>query len=303
MTDYDKNKLRRLDFTILLIFLGLMSKRKASLVATELGLTNSSISHAIRRLRDVFDDELFLRKPHGLDPTAFALHVEKDIRAAVDAAQAALAGPTTFSPQTATGLVKVAARDHEVTTFLPKVIARASIEAPNIRFAVQSLQRAEAIRGLKEGSTDFLIGFHPDAGEGLEATTLRTENYKVIAHRGHDLFSQELTLERYLEQRHVLVSHDASLKGIVDHILGEQGLHRDVVLAVPSFISALTILSESDLISTVPTSIADSFASRFGLRAALPPLDIRSFDISIFRHRRNMRDPMLSWCLSLFLEK
>jgi len=302
MADYDKNKIRRLDFTLLLIFLGLMRTRKASDVAGELGLTNSSISHAIRRLRDVFDDELFLRRPHGLDPTAFALQIEKDVRAAVDAAQAALAGPSQFSPQTATGSIRIAARDHESATLLPRVLSRACVEAPNIQFIVQSRQKPEALRGLNEGTTDFVVGYHSGVSDDVEATTLRTETYRVLAHCEHDIFKQEVTLDRYLEHRHILVSMDGTLRGIVDQVLAEKGRSRQVSLAIPSFIPALSILSESDLIATVPTSIAEKFANRFDLGSARPPIEIRSFDISILRHRRNLKDPMLSWCLSLFLE-
>ena len=302
MSDYDRNKIRRLDFTLLLIFLGLMRTRKASDVAGELGLTNSSISHAIRRLRDVFEDELFIRRPHGLDPTAFALQIEEDVRAAVDAAQSALAGPGQFSPQTATGSIRIAARDHESATLLPPVLSKACVEAPNVQFIVQSRERSQALRGLNEGTTDLVIGFHAGLSEEFDATTLRTENYRVLAHAEHDIFKQELTLEHYLAHRHVLVSRDDSLRGIVDQMLEEKGLSRQVFLAIPSFFPALSILSESDLIATVPTLIADKFATRFGLRAALPPVEIRSFDIAIIRHRRNLRDPMLSWCLSLFLD-
>ena len=301
MTDYDKSKIRRLDLTVLLVFLGLVRTRKAVDVASELGLTNSSISHAIRRLRDVFGDELFIRKPHGLDPTAFALQIEPDVRRAVDAVQSALSGPTGFSPSSAKGLVRLAAREHETATLFPRVLSRATEEAPGIRFSVQSLRNVDAIRGLNEGSTDFAIGFHNAPGDNIEATKLRTENYAVVAKRNHQIFNGPLTLETYLKQRHVLVSRDGDMTGIVDQTLAKTNCEREVILAIPSFFSAFSILGKSELIATVPKSIASKFAGHFGLRQVDPPLAIRSFDISILRHRRNLRDPMLSWCLSLFL--
>ena len=72
MSDIDEIELRRLDLTVLLVFLNLMRFGKATDVATHMGLTQSSISHSIRRLRDSFGDPLFLRKPHGLEPTFVA---------------------------------------------------------------------------------------------------------------------------------------------------------------------------------------------------------------------------------------
>lgn len=76
MSDLSRTELRRLDLTLLLVFLGLVRLRKSAEVATELGLTPSAVSQSIRRLRDIFGDELFLRRPHGMEPTAIALALE-----------------------------------------------------------------------------------------------------------------------------------------------------------------------------------------------------------------------------------
>lgn len=83
MSELSISELRRLDLTLLLVFLGLLRHRKALDVAAELGLTQSAISQSLRRLRDIFDDELFLRRPHGMEPTATALALEAPVAAAV----------------------------------------------------------------------------------------------------------------------------------------------------------------------------------------------------------------------------
>ena len=151
MSEFDENKIRRLDLTVLLIFLGLMRARKASDVAGQLGLTNSSISHALRRLRDVFDDELFMRRPHGLEPTSFALAIEPDIRRSVEAVQAALVGPPQFDPALAKATLRVAANDREMATLVPSVFAEVANEAPHLDMAVQSLARDESLQRLAVG--------------------------------------------------------------------------------------------------------------------------------------------------------
>ncbi len=302
MSEYDKNKIRRLDLSVLLVFLGLMQSRKASVVAADLGLTNSSISHALRRLRDVFGDELFLRRPHGLEPTAFAELVEPDIRRAVDAVQAALAGPSDFDPGTADGLLRVAANDREVASLIPSVFARVAEAAPGLRFSVRHLSRADALRSLSDGSLDLAVGFYRDPGPDYDQTLLRTETYSVVAREGHAIFEVPLTAKRYAAAKHILVASDGSLTGIVDQSLGDLGLQRRVCLSIPSFMPALSILSESDFVATLPTSLVKRLAKRFGLRHCAPPLEVRPFDVSLLSHRRNRRDPMLGWCLEHFAE-
>ena len=81
MTDFSQSELRRLDLTLLLVFLGLLRHRKATDVAAELGLTQSGVSQALKRLRDIFGDPLFLRRPHGMDPTATALAITAALNA------------------------------------------------------------------------------------------------------------------------------------------------------------------------------------------------------------------------------
>lgn len=297
MTDYDQNKIRRLDLTVLLVFLGLMRTRKAADVAAELGLTNSSISHALRRLRDVFDDALFLRRPHGLEPTAFAEMIEPDVRRAVDAVQAALTGPGAFDPATASGVVQISANDREVAGLIPDAFTQVTQDAPNLRFAVRSMSTAESLRRLSDGSLHLGIGFFREAGDAYERRHIRTETYLVAARLGHPILEAPLDLRAYTQAAHILVSSDGTLTGIVDQVLADQGLSRTVCLAVPSFMPALSILSGSDFVATLPRSLVLAYADRFDLGFAEPPIAIRPFDVSILRHRRNLKDPLLTWCL------
>ena len=104
MADFSNTELRRLDLTLLLVFLGLLRLRKAAGVAAELGLTQSAVSQALRRLRAIFGDDLFLRRPHGMEPTAVALALEPAVRGAVEALRGALGSARAFDPAAASGI-------------------------------------------------------------------------------------------------------------------------------------------------------------------------------------------------------
>ncbi|MDX8346975.1 LysR family transcriptional regulator [Cognatiyoonia sp. IB215446] len=295
MSEYNENKIRRLDLTVLLIFLALMRTRKASDVAGELGLTNSSISHTLRRLREVFEDELFLRRPHGLEPTAFAIQIEPSIRAAVDAVQSALSGPALFNPATADITLRLSASDREIATFLPKAMANMREEAPGIHLSVRSLTRSECLRGLSDGTLDLALGYFAGAGDEFDTHLIRKEGYLVAARKGHAIFDAPLTPETYAAEAHILVSSDGSMRGVVDTTLEQQGLNRQVCLAVPSFLPALSVLAESDFISTLPADLVRHHASYFGLKFCEPPIEIRSFDVSILRHKRHSKSAVHNW--------
>lgn len=298
MRDIDVARLRRLDVSVLLVFLGLMRHRKATVVAEELGLTQSAISHALRRLRDIAGDELFLRRPHGLDPTAFAVALEPPIREAVASLERAFSEPDQFDPGTIDRVVTIGALDAELAVMVPRLLSAVEAEAPKLRVSSRSLGHRSALDALVEGTIDLAIGFFPDLGDDFVASDLYEESYLVVCSAGGDAAEGGMSLETYLSRRHVLVSPRGDLRGVVDDVLARDGLTREIVAAVPSFFPALASVAASNCIATVPRRLAVANAARFGLKVVEPPLPIRSFSISAVRHRRDARNGLTEWLVA-----
>ncbi|MFN3172603.1 MAG: LysR family transcriptional regulator [Hyphomicrobiales bacterium] len=297
MSDFDQIKLRRLDVTVLLVFSGLIRHGKATLVAQELGLTNSSISHALRRLRDVFGDELFLRRPHGLEPTAFARSIEPAVQSALDALQGALSGPSVFEPSQSDAHVRLSAQDYEIATLVPDLMARLRQSAPGMTLSIQALSKPDALKALEAGDIDLALGFFPDLSAKHISVTLLEESYLVAARADHPFLREGTNLERYLASDHLLVSGDASMSGIVDQVLAAQGLARRVALSVPLFMPALAMLADSALIATLPAALVRTHAARFGLAFAPPPVVVRAFQVQAICHVRDEKNAMITWLL------
>jgi DNA-binding transcriptional LysR family regulator len=297
MSDFDKVKLRRLDVTVLLVFSGLMRLGKATLVAEELGLTNSSISHALRRLRDVFDDELFLRRPHGLEPTAFTRSIEPAVQSALEALQGALAGPMSFEPARSEAHIRLAAQDYEIATIVPALLARLRTVAPGMTLSIQALAKPDALKALEAGDVDLALGFFPELATPFLNSFLLEETYLVAAHPNHPFLKDGQDLQAYLSADHLLVSGDATMAGIVDQVLAGQGLKRRVALSVPLFLPALAMLPGNAMLATLPAALVKAHAARFGLAFAPPPVDVRAFQVQAVRHVREEKNPMIGWLI------
>ena len=132
MRDINQVDLRLIDTTILLVFLGAMRHRQATAVAREMGLTQPAVSHALKRLRNLYDDPLFLRRAHGLEPTALAHELEPKVRRIVRLISETLEGAEEFSPDTAATTLKIGAFDYELTGIIPKLVAELRTDSPNI---------------------------------------------------------------------------------------------------------------------------------------------------------------------------
>ena len=295
MTEFTNTEIRRLDLTLLLIFLGLVRHRKAQDVAEEIGLTQSAISQALKRLRDIFGDELFIRRPHGLEPTAVALALEAPISEAVETLRQALGRTRTFDPATATGSVRVAALDAEQAVIIPKLAQFLHQHAPGLHLSVVPLGRGDAIQALSENRIDLSLGFIWNYPATICKRDLYEEGFLVAGRRGVLDPAQPLSIEAYTAVDHVLVSQRGDMRGVVDDQLEAMGRARRVVLTIPGFLAALAAVSDGKAVVTLPEKIARQFAPAFDLVLCEPPLQVRRFSTSVFWHRRDSADPRRSW--------
>lgn len=295
MSELSTSELRRLDLTLLLVFLGLVRHRKALVVALELGLTQSAISQSLKRLRDIFGDELFLRRPHGMEPTATALALEAPVAAAVDALRGALGAARAFDPATATGLVRIAALDAEQAVLIPPLAARLRQRAPGLTLSVLPLGRGAAMEALAEGRADLVLGYVWDLPETICKETIYQESFLVAGRPEAMPDAPRIGLDAYCAADHVLISPGGDLRGVVDDQLETMGRNRRAILGLPAFLPALAAAAASGALVTLPARVAGAFASGFGLVTAEPPLPVRTFPVSVFWHRRNDADSRTIW--------
>jgi LysR family transcriptional activator of mexEF-oprN operon len=293
MTHFDDIQLRRLDITLLLVFEEAMAQRKLSAAAKRLGLTQSAISHAVKRLRDVFDDELFVRTPHGVQPTPRALALRAPLAEALSLINGTIRAPT-FDPARDERIFRIAASDYETALFAPLLLS-SSVHTSAPRFIFRTMVRRDGIDALQTADVDLLLGYMWDAHPNCDSVTLFDEDYLVVMRRGHPVLDHPMDLQRYASCSHVLVSPGGTISGIVDKAIESVGLSRRVSLAVPYFLTALSTVARSDLIATVPRRLATRHAEDFGLITLSPPLEIRSFPVKMIWNRRLSADPALQW--------
>ena len=284
-----------------MVFLGLMRHRKATLVAQEMGLTQPAISHALKRLRLLYNDPLFLRQAQGFEPTARARALEPSIRRAVRLLSDSVRAPAPFDPATSEATLRIAAFDYELATLLPYLIAHATGIGSSIDIHSLTLSSDGALAALTDGRVDLAVGFFETLPSRVEQgpflpETLYVEEYVVVARCGHPLF-EDLTSPRYADASHLLVTPDGVARGVVDMALDALGLQRKARATVPQFFPAITVLAGSDLIATLPRRVAETYGKRFGLHHAPLPFASPMFAIRAVRHQRDRDSPVHDWLL------
>jgi DNA-binding transcriptional LysR family regulator len=291
----DQMKLRRLDFSMLLIFRDLVRLHKTTVVAAQLGLSQSAISHALSRLRDLFGDPLFIRRPNGLEPTLRALELLPQIETILRVTEEALRMPSEFDPAASTRSFRLAGNDLVGALITPSLLGLLRKQAPGCRVAFRFAVGAESLNGLRSNDLDLAIGRIWDLSDDFNATPVFEEKFVVVVRKDHPAARTRMSLDDYLALEHILVSFRGGYWGMVDKALKRRRLKRRVVASVPMFMTAMTTAAHSHLAATIPSRLAAKHAKQLGLKIFEAPLKVDPFTISLVRHARSASDPGLDW--------
>lgn len=297
--DIDITKLRRLDFSLLLIFQAVYRSRRSTAAAERLGLSQPAISHALGRLRAVFDDGLFLRKPAGLQPTARATELAPKIDALLAQAAAIVGGVRDFDAGSTQRHFRVSANDFAGALITASLLSAVENDAPEARLSLSFAGGpTQAFRKLREGDLDIAIGRFPSVPEDCRVERLFEETYQVVARSRHPDLRRGLGLDTYLGLGHLIVSFAGDLVGTIDEVLARDGLSRRVVASSPMFLSAFAAAAASDLVVTAPRRLVARFARGFGLRVFELPFCPEPFFVDMVRSRSSISDPAVDWLVA-----
>lgn len=294
MSDFDGMKIRQVDGGLLLVFRELLRKRRAGEAAKTLNLSSSAISHALTRLRALFDDPLFVRRPHGLEPTRRALSLAPQIEALVEMTNAALTSERSFDPATCARRFLLAAPDYFAAQIGADLATRLRRAAPNAHFVLRNVNAEAAQAALLRGDLDLAIGRFGRAQPGVELLPLQQDAFCVVARRDHPKFKRKITYEQYRAARHVF-SYGAGDGGDGDDLAEAADLKPSVI--VERWLTVLTIVARTDDLGTVPRKLAEQQAGMLGLRIVSAPFVGSTLSLSAAR-RAGSVDPGRDWFLA-----
>jgi DNA-binding transcriptional LysR family regulator len=302
MTSINHAHLARVDLNLLLAFDALYAERSVTRAARRVGVTQSAMSHLLRRLRELFDDELFCKGPQGMTPTPHAELLSGPVHKALAEVSAALSARPRFDPATAERKFVLVASDYIQFVLLPGLLARLVREAPGVRLQVRGMSD-EVGAQLRSGAVDLLLGALPAEG-ALRQRRLFHEHFVCVLRAGHPLAREPLALtkEQYAGLRHILVSPQGSGPNWVDPVLAAEGLRRDIVISLPNYLVAPLLVQDSDLIVTLAARIATRLGQLLPLCTLTPPLAIPGFTVSAYWHERFDPDPAHAWLRGVIAE-
>ncbi len=290
---------REMDLNLLVVFQEVFQERQISTVARRLNLSQPAVSNALARLRRTFDDALFVRTAQGMQPTPLAEQLADSVSAALRHVTQALNRQETFAAATSQRHFTLAMTDVGEVYFMPGLIALCQQQAPGVHISTVRASTIDLKTELESGRVDFAIGAFDQVSEALYQRRLFRQNYVSMMREGHPLADKKITLKQFLAARHLIVSSQESPYDRINQILEKAGIGTNAHFRVPHFTAVPYIVSNSDLLVTVPHKLAASAAQPFGLQYQRPPLRLPSLQTNIFWHRRFNQDAGNQWLRAL----
>lgn len=295
--------LRDIDLNLLVVFHQLLLERSVSASADKLGLTQPAISNALKRLRALMGDELFVRTAKGMVPTSHALQLAEPVAYALNTLQSALSQRHDFDPSSSTRTFTISMTDIGEIYFMPPLMEMLSQRAPKVRISTVRNNSVSLKEAMEAGTVDVATGLLPHLQTGFFQRRLFRQRYVCLYRQGHPVASRApLTLETFSQLQHVGIVSPHTGHGEVDALLERSGIQRDLKLVVPHFIAVGHIVQTTDLIATVPERFAARVEPSLGLASCPHPVALPEISINLFWHAKFNRDPANIWLRQLFFE-
>ena len=292
-------KIKDTDLNLFIAFDVIYTEKNLTKSGQVLGITQPAVSNALARLRDLFNDELFIRTSRGMIPTPVANQLIGDIRNALSLIQNTISVSEKFDPSTAEMTFKISIGDTSEYRLLPLLIKELAEIAPKVKVETYLTARKDAPRELASGAIDFSIDPPLQSDQHLKHEKIYQEDYVMIVRKDHPILKkQNITIEDYLDLSHIHISNRKTGMGHVDMTLYKLGLSRDIYLRAQHFLVAPYIVEQSDMAITT----TKGFAVDRNLAWRELPFDIDPLVLHLYWHENNDNESSSKWMRDLMLK-
>lgn len=285
--------LAQMDLNLLLILDTLLKERHVSRAAKKLGRTQPALSHALGRLREMFQDDILVRAGGDLKLTPKAEQLTVELPRLLQSLQQLFDVEATFRPETSKKTFRLGGPDFAAALLAP-LATHMSQKTPNasVEFVLAS---QGMFRDLVEGRLDAAVAPTISAqNDGLVSEDLGDLNWVVYARKGHPAF-RGWNAKRWVEFPHIQVRTPSSSESPVERAAREKNLKRQIGAIVPQFFMAASLLSKTDYLMTVPQSVLEPLAQKFELKAMTVPFKIEPISMALHYPSTKKGDPANQW--------
>ena len=291
--------LSKVDLNLFIVFDAIYTEANLTRAGQIVGITQPAVSNALSRLRETFNDPLFVRTAQGMVPTPMAQNIIGPVRNALQLLRVSVQESRIFNPLQANKTFRISMTDLIEAVILPPLFQRLRRQAPAVQIESFLAKRRETTKELAAGRIDFAVDAPLNTDPQVRHVKLLEDRYVCAMRKGHPLAKDKISLDDYLSLTHIHISSRRSGLGLVDLALGKMGIQRKIALRSQHYLMASQVMQQTDMAMTVP----ESFAHRHGLHAVdLPVNDVPAQETHLYWHESTDQDPANRWMREQLIE-
>lgn len=288
----------RFDLNLLRNLAMLLHTKSVTSAAQKLNMSQPAMSRSLAELRQLLGDPLLVRTRGGMLLTRRAEELLAPLQQWLHAGEL-LVSPPQIDLSTLQRRFRIVAADYGLLTVLRPAMPVIMAAAPGVALDVTPHVGDVATR-LATGEIDLALGCAEPDRMLVHDRHLIREDFVCLVRPEHPLAIRNSapTLDDILAWPHISVS-----VGIEDDpvsvALARRGAARRVVATTPYYAGAQALIEGTDMVLTLPASIARDPAVCGRLRTIAAPPELGSFDYWLMWHTRSQRDPAIQWLIEL----
>ncbi|MBN2993653.1 LysR family transcriptional regulator [Pseudomonas cedrina subsp. fulgida] len=292
--------LSKVDLNLFIVFDAIYTEANLTRAGQIVGITQPAVSNALARLRETFNDPLFVRTAQGMVPTPMAQNIIGPVRNALSLLRVSVQESRIFNPQQAAKTYRISMTDLTEAVILPPLFQRLRRLAPTVVIESFLSKRRETTKELAAGRLDFAVDAPLNTDPQVRHVKLMEDRYVCAMRKGHPMAGKDkLTLDDYLALTHIHISSRRNGLGHVDLALGKMGIQRKIALRSQHYLMASQVLQQTDMVMTVP----ERFARRHDLHwFHLPVNDVPAVETHLYWHESTDQDPANRWMREQMIE-
>lgn len=254
--------IRSLDVAMLRTFEALVQERSVSRAAARLFLSQPAVSATLRRLRHTFNDPLFTRTSHGMEPTERALALVPQVGTVLANIAVLLEPEQAFDPAASDRIFRIAGSDHACHRLLPELSRRLLACHSPIRIVWEPLGSGSLRDRLHKGELDLGVVARIQTPRDLMMALVYEDHYVYAMRRDHPQAGQAVSLDSFCATPQIFLGYGTStLEDLIDEALGKTGRRRHTQMAVSSFAQIVDLLVHGDCAAVMPWRVAQAHAA------------------------------------------
>ncbi len=275
----DMGVFHRIDINLYPLFIAIYEQNSISKAAQILSITQSAASHALQRLRQQLQDDLFVRAGSKMLPTPFAEQIYQPIQNALYAIQNIAIQKQQFDPTLVKSL-KIAIHDEIEPIIFPKLIQHFQKLNLEIEFLSSKLDRKNVVADLAAQQIDFIIDLEQSYGDKVQYKNLVQDHFVVCSQQ------KKIELDDYFSAPHIGVSSRRTGVLLEDVYLNKKKLTRHIFLRCQHYSTALQILEQYPTVMlTIPRGILLHLKISNSIQIFKSPVDLPIVNIGMYWHK------------------